>query len=217
MTKKLQDLHPESARKLAELLSYGIFLEEKDKSQIKRSPGKWIDGRLNAPQPEVFSSLLLFNPYQCHDKESHFLRESLSGDACVFRMDVGFPDLKYGRPANGQFYVVCDLGNDDLIRIRASVYGEPEVIIIRKVEFFSAQDRHRVLHETNKERLMYRLDRAIRNTDQHDAPLNDDDIIDALNSVLAKHPSIESKLQAKIIGEVIEEADRPAVIRRGMV
>ena len=57
--KKLEDLHPESARRLATLLSYNIGLSEKELRQVRNEPKEWLSKMLYGEEEEALSSLAL--------------------------------------------------------------------------------------------------------------------------------------------------------------
>lgn len=216
--KKLKDIHPESAHNLATLLSYGFELSEKEKMEIQKKPVKWITKMLNPPDPGVFSSMVLFVVDWCRDNEAQLLRKLIPGDTRIFPLDTNTANSENGRPADGHYLVVFDLGNNDLIKIHASVNEDFDFMVIKDIEYFDSSDRDKVIHEANRQKFKTSLRKAINNTDYGDVPLSDEEIIEALNAVIAEFPSIESRMHAQRISRAVEEDSPPsAAIRRGMV
>ena len=215
--KKLEDLNPESVHNLAILLSYGLELSEKEKMEIQKKPTKWITNMLNSPDLGVFSSMVLFIVDWCRDNEAQLLRKLIPGDTRIFPLDTNIATSEDGRPVDGHYLVVFGLWNEDLIKIHASVNEDFDFMTIKSIEYFDSSDRDKVMHEANMQKFKTSLRKAINNTDYGDVPLSDEEIIEALNAVIAEFPSLESRMHAQRIARAVNEDSPPsAVIRRGM-
>lgn len=212
--KKLEDLHSESARRLATLLSYNIGLSEKDLRQVRNEPKEWLSKMLYGDEKEVFSSLPLYEADISSDNIESLIKSNLEDEAWILKMDTGCTSGHEGIPQKGRYHAILDLGNDDLVWINATVGDYMELMMISKVEFHSKDNRNNLTLSSLKDQLYYSLNSALMQTEFHGQELSGEDVIGIFNEVASRYPEIESIMNAQKIKASIEGEKKPSVIRR---
>lgn len=212
--KKLEDLHPESARRLATLLSYNIGLSEKDLQQVKKEPKEWLSKMLYGDESEPLSSLALSISDDRNKKEREIIDSNLDNESQIFKLDTGFISGDNGLPQVGKYHLILDLGNKDLVRIDARVDKYQEFITVREIEFDDVSNKDNLTYDSLKKQFECCLRGALRSTENYGQNLRMEDITAIFNDVITEYPEIESIMNAQKIKASIEGEKKPSVIRR---
>ena len=212
--KKLEDLHPESARRLATLLSYNIGLSEKELRQVRNEPKEWLSKMLYGEEEEALSSLALGIADDRNKEERDIIGSNLESESQIFKMDTGSISGEYGFPQAGRYHLILDLGNNDLVRIDAIVDNYQEFITVRKIEFDDASNKDNLTYDSLKKQFECCLRGALRSTENYGQDLRMEDITAIFNDVITEYPEIESIMNAQKIKASIEGGKKPSVIRR---
>lgn len=212
--KTLDDLHPDSIRRLANILSYSVqFRTSEEGLNLLKHPLKWIKDRLSGASE--FSNLML-NDFSAHDDEDlHGAYESNVVRDYVFEMSENIRyDDETAMPENGKFIGVVDLGKVDAVRIEAWAHTGSSMIV-KSIECFDAAYFDEAVKSASKARFATFLEIAMALAEHGSAPLSSEEVLDVINQVVSEHPALEAARQARKMQESLSErGSRPSSISR---
>lgn len=158
---------------------------------------------LSANEPAVFSSLISHCVDDCNRQATAVYKSSTSTEAQIFGINIepGFDGQ--GRLARGNYYIVFDVGNNDLLRINATIRNHKEFMTLNEIEFHDSSDYFDVMKKTHKEILERKLMRAMEDSMNYDATLDGDEIAEVLRNVISRHPDVQAGMDSIKISSAI--------------
>ena len=213
--KKLEDLNPNSVRRLVNLLSYNInIVSSFDGYQCIKEPAAWLEKRLL--EKGTFSALILNDPGAHDEKEilRIFENNTAGRHACFERTnDIGY-NYDTFMPENGLFSTVIDLGSDDVVLIESQALPNNRQVI-SKIEFFCEQDYDEVVKLAAKDSFKNMIEEVLHRKDNYFS-LSSEDILDIIDSVIADKPELLSASQARKISNSMGDTGvaSPAIKRK---